>query len=77
MLFIKKKRHAWTRNQTSYVKNHLFKFATYYMNILSFIASGGIYEAVKFYSLSLENDEMELSERCVKRLSLISIIRCY
>ena len=30
----------------------------------------------QFYSLSLENDDMESSKRCVKLLSLIFIIRC-
>ena len=46
------------------------------MHILGFIALHGIYYVVNFILFSLENDDMESSKHCVKRLSLIFIIRC-
>ena len=50
-----------THNQTPYGQNYLFKFVTFYMHILHFIASHGTYsnmltyivKVVKFYSLFL------------------------
>ena len=57
----------------TYFYIHILRF---YVHILHFIASYSTYQAVKFYSFSLENDDIESSRRYAHFFSLVFITKC-